>query len=473
MDRKHIVIALLHQCTDDNVKSYKEWLGLSPELARNSSYNTSNVVEWISPNKYNDFLMYKKRAVVENTLPNDTIEISDTESPPIKRELPTGVLEKPFPLHNVINLCDSDSETGAAPIKSEAKLAVIPPAKQHRKTCAPKKINFGEVLGDRHNHDQMRMRRDVTRKAKRQSYREDHHKADDDITEDQRRLAAITTEKKLLAARIKDKKAKKKEMGRIPRHSNSRRTAVSSLLIPQFVQRHQDTGDEISDSKSDSDSEFPKVTSLSDAARRANLPVDESHIPTGPPSSLTLISDAASKFEAPAFAPTTPVSDPYFDVDHMYTDYESNSAIAMGLSEHSASMNCTSDEQLATLLGFPLEDLSHLFGVQVPTSDDCFDTDSYPGTIMPASGGFDFGNFEPGLDMNLFATMFPGLPPTSSSPQQWPLLLPSVPSSPAVTLAPDTPPAPMRPTRRCKHNKVDPKDIILEKRARKVRIRED
>ncbi|KAF8182217.1 hypothetical protein K438DRAFT_2020970, partial [Mycena galopus ATCC 62051] len=141
MDRKHVVIALLHQCTDNDVKSYKKWLRLSPELARNPAYNASNAVEWISPDKYNDFLMYKERAAAENTLPNDTIELSDTESRPIKHELPTGVHEKPFPLHDVINLCDSDSETDATPIKREAKPAVVAPAKQHRKTCAPKKIN--------------------------------------------------------------------------------------------------------------------------------------------------------------------------------------------------------------------------------------------------------------------------------------------------------------------------------------------
>ncbi|KAF8180273.1 hypothetical protein K438DRAFT_1976789 [Mycena galopus ATCC 62051] len=136
MDRKHVVIALLHQCTDDNVKSYKKWLRLSPELAQNPTYNVSNTVEWISPDKYNDFLMYKERAAAENTslIPN-------SESRPIKHELPTGVHEKPFLLHDVIKLCDSDSETDATPIKCEAKPAVVAPAKQHRKTCAPKKIN--------------------------------------------------------------------------------------------------------------------------------------------------------------------------------------------------------------------------------------------------------------------------------------------------------------------------------------------
>ncbi|KAJ7213325.1 hypothetical protein B0H12DRAFT_1079296 [Mycena haematopus] len=81
------------------------------------------------------------------------------------------------------------------------------------------------ILPNRHNHDQMRMRRDVTRKAKRASYRDDHDKVSDDIAEDQRRLAAINEEKKTLAARIKDQKAKKKELGRVPRHSTSTRTA--------------------------------------------------------------------------------------------------------------------------------------------------------------------------------------------------------------------------------------------------------
>ncbi|KAF8172312.1 hypothetical protein K438DRAFT_180432 [Mycena galopus ATCC 62051] len=288
----------------------------------------------------------------------------------------------------------------------------------------------------------MRMRHDVTRKAKRRSYREDYDKVDDDIAEDQRRLAAITTEKKLLAARIKDQKAKKKEMGRVPRHSNSRRTAASSSQIPQFVQHNQDLGDEISDSNSDASSEFPEVTSLLDVA------VNEPNISTGPMSSPTMISDAASKFEAPAFAPMIPVSDVYFDSDHMYPDSEPNSAITMDFSEKCPPMGCTSDEQLATLLGFPLKDLSHFFGVQVPPSDGSFNTDSYSGAIMPASDGFDLGSSEPEVDLNFFVTMFPGPPPTSSPPQPWRLTLPPVPpSSPPVTLAPDTPPVPTRPTR--------------------------
>ncbi|KAF8182216.1 hypothetical protein K438DRAFT_1767539 [Mycena galopus ATCC 62051] len=136
-------------------------------------------------------------------------------------------------------------------------------------------------------------------------------------------------------------------------------------------------------------------------------------------------------------------------------------------------MGCTSDEQLATLLGFPLEDLSHFFGVQVPSSDDSFNTDNYFGTIMPASDGFDFGSSEPEIDLNLFATSTPGPLPASSPPQEWPLTLPPVPpSSPPVTLAADTP-VPTRPTRRRRRDEVDPKDIILEKRARKVRVRED
>ncbi|KAF8152058.1 hypothetical protein K438DRAFT_1988007 [Mycena galopus ATCC 62051] len=278
------------------------------------------------------------------------------------------------------------------------------------------------ILPNRRNHDQMRMRHDVTRKAKRRSYREDYDKVDDDIAEDQRRLAAITTEKKLLAARIKDQKAKKKEMGRVPRHSNSRRTAASSSQIPQFVQHNQDLGDgqfEISDSNSDASSEFPEVTSLLDVA------VNESNISTGPMSSPTMISDAASKFEAPAFAPMIPVSDVYFDSGHMYPDSEPGSAITMDFSEKSprwAALRTNSSLRFS-----------------VPPSDGSFNTDSYSGAIMPASDGFDFGSSEPEVDLNFFATMFPGPPPTSSPPQQWRLTLPPVPpSSPSVTLAPDT-----------------------------------
>ncbi|KAJ7263666.1 hypothetical protein B0H12DRAFT_1268169 [Mycena haematopus] len=86
---------------------------------------------------------------------------------------------------------------------------------------------------------------------------------------------------------------------------------------------------------------------------------------------------------------------------------------------------------------------------------------------MPASDGYqDFGSSD---DMDFVAAMFSDLP-LSSPPQEWPLTLPPVPKpSPAVAPEPDTPPAP---TRRRKRDEVDPNDIILERRARKVRVQE-
>jgi hypothetical protein len=62
------------------------------------------------------------------------------------------------------------------------------------------------------------------------------------IAEDKRKLAAITEEKKAIAtARLKDLNTKKKEMGRIPRHSTSRSVASTSA-IPRFVGHAEDSG---------------------------------------------------------------------------------------------------------------------------------------------------------------------------------------------------------------------------------------
>ncbi|KAJ7235170.1 hypothetical protein B0H12DRAFT_1238846 [Mycena haematopus] len=141
---------------------------------------------------------------------------------------------------------------------------------------------------------------------------------------------------------------------------------------------------------------------------------------------------------APALSSRT-TSHPYLNFQAPYPRSEQDSAM---------------DEQLTTLLGLPLEDLSHLFGVPIPVSRDSLDAvDS--GTTMPASDGSqEFGSSD--SDMDLFAAMFSDLPP-SSPPQEWPLTLPPVPKpSPAVAPAPDTP---LAATRRRKRDEVDPNDI--------------
>jgi hypothetical protein len=96
------------------------------------------------------------------------------------------------------------------------------------------------ILPNRHNSDQVRMQRNVTRTAKRRSYRKEHDVIYDTIAEDKRKLAAITEEKKAIVARLKDLNTKK-EMGRIPRHSTSWSVASTSA-IPQFVGHAEDSG---------------------------------------------------------------------------------------------------------------------------------------------------------------------------------------------------------------------------------------
>ncbi|KAJ6450327.1 hypothetical protein DFH09DRAFT_1239974, partial [Mycena vulgaris] len=79
---------------------------------------------------------------------------------------------------------------------------------------------------NRNNHDQTRMRRAVTRASKRKTYREEHDDIGESIVEAEQDLVA--------AARLKELKSQKKELGRVPRHSTSGRTAQSTSSIPRL-----------------------------------------------------------------------------------------------------------------------------------------------------------------------------------------------------------------------------------------------
>ncbi|KAJ7358531.1 hypothetical protein DFH08DRAFT_953663 [Mycena albidolilacea] len=136
MERKQIVLALLHQCTDEDAEDYKRWLRLPPEFARDPNYNASNALKWISADKYNDYLLQRGRDTSPNT--NDIGEISHPEPTVDSRD------KKSLPLPEIINLCsdsdDSDIEA-SAPIKQEVKLEDSPmaqPAGQRAKANTDK-----------------------------------------------------------------------------------------------------------------------------------------------------------------------------------------------------------------------------------------------------------------------------------------------------------------------------------------------
>lgn len=79
------------------------------------------------------------------------------------------------------------------------------------------------------------MRRNATRAGKRHSYRQEHDEIGDSITDVQQELATTTQQQKALAAKLKELKSQKKELGRVPRNSTSGRTAQSTSSIPQLV----------------------------------------------------------------------------------------------------------------------------------------------------------------------------------------------------------------------------------------------
>ncbi|KAJ7850159.1 hypothetical protein B0H14DRAFT_3452081 [Mycena olivaceomarginata] len=96
MERKQIVLALLHQCTDEDVEDYKRWLRLPPECARDPNYNASNALKWISVDKYNDYLLQRGRYTSPNA--NDISEISHPNPTVDPRD------KKSLPLREIINL---------------------------------------------------------------------------------------------------------------------------------------------------------------------------------------------------------------------------------------------------------------------------------------------------------------------------------------------------------------------------------
>jgi hypothetical protein len=87
------------------------------------------------------------------------------------------------------------------------------------------------------------MARTVSRSAKRKSYRQEHDDVGVSILETQAELAALNASKQDAAARLKDLKSQKKELGRVPRHSTSGRTGPSTS-IPKIVGTRSDDSDD-------------------------------------------------------------------------------------------------------------------------------------------------------------------------------------------------------------------------------------
>ncbi|KAJ6507548.1 hypothetical protein DFH09DRAFT_1199824 [Mycena vulgaris] len=129
---------------------------------------------------------------------------------------------------------------------------------------------------NRNNHDQTRMRRAVTRASKRKTYREEHDDIDESIVEAGQDLATFTESKKVAAARLKELKSQKKELGRVPRHSTSGRTAQSTSSIPRLVRSADD-----SENGNGSSSPLPPSSPVSSSPSRLRLVDDDDMFPAG------------------------------------------------------------------------------------------------------------------------------------------------------------------------------------------------
>ncbi|KAJ6575644.1 hypothetical protein DFH09DRAFT_1361805 [Mycena vulgaris] len=137
---------------------------------------------------------------------------------------------------------------------------------------------------NRNNHDQTRIRRAVTRALKRKTYREEHDDIGESIVETEQDLATFTESKKVAAARLKELKSQKKELGRVPRHSTSGRTARSTSSIPRLVRSADDSENEKSESDvefSGSSSPLPPSSPVSSSPPRLHLIDDDDMFPAG------------------------------------------------------------------------------------------------------------------------------------------------------------------------------------------------
>ncbi|KAJ7468183.1 hypothetical protein FB451DRAFT_1560649 [Mycena latifolia] len=280
---------------------------------------------------------------------------------------------------------------------------------------------------NRNNHDQSRMRRNVTRTAKRQTYRQEHDNVGDSIAQAQEELASIAQAKKDLAARLKELKSQKKELGRVPRHSTSRRVVQSTSSIPRLVGRVPDSECE----KSDSDG---SGAPSSPAQGPSSSPV------SSPAPNLRPLDDNDTDMFPPGICANTL---------HLPSD------LLEITSEAPTPQSVLTDDDIAAFL-----DTMPPFNEATPMFDD-----TMPPFDMDFFNNFDFNSL--GLPLDALGLLPPALP-SSSPPPEWPRL-PAVPSSsppsdPSSDPAPIVPPSPPKRKRRLE---VDPADIIDEPRARK------
>ncbi|KAJ7856206.1 hypothetical protein B0H14DRAFT_3448547 [Mycena olivaceomarginata] len=118
-------------------------------LPENTVFDGSNALEWIVPDKFNDYLIHKSRITAQNApkLDADVIEISDDEPTPSPPRLvgPEITDMKPI-LLDIINLCDSESDTETPPSRIKLEAKPQPAAASQHKPGRFRKVNGLELI---------------------------------------------------------------------------------------------------------------------------------------------------------------------------------------------------------------------------------------------------------------------------------------------------------------------------------------
>ncbi|KAJ7233642.1 hypothetical protein C8J57DRAFT_1576159 [Mycena rebaudengoi] len=172
------------------------------------------------------------------------------------------------------------------------------------------------ILVNRRNEDQVRMTRN------------EHHNVGISILETQAELAALNASKQDAAARLKDLKSQKKELGRVPRHSTSGRTGPSTS-IPKIVGTRSDSSD--------------------DEESQLQVEPDASSSPAAPTMSSSPFSSPGPILHSEALDET--------DIDFTSGAYVDSSAVIPPVDEFDGQLMTFTDEELDAFAAFDFNDL--------------------------------------------------------------------------------------------------------------------
>ncbi|KAJ7663289.1 hypothetical protein DFH06DRAFT_1395473 [Mycena polygramma] len=143
---KDAALAALVQATEADIDDYKLWIRLPSHLAQNPLYSASNALDWISTDKYHQYLVYKRQNTAPDANQRPHIETIDLSASPPPFPPPRPTVDRKPVLQDVINLCsDSDSDVPPATIKQEIKSEPAVPSAPQRAGRFPKGATFVRI----------------------------------------------------------------------------------------------------------------------------------------------------------------------------------------------------------------------------------------------------------------------------------------------------------------------------------------